>query len=90
MRTQDLHRHTDWCASNHSCHLGEHRAEPITRTLPGMGTFTLTRVQAVNGREHAEIRISIPLAAGTTAARAHLAHLLRLLHAFTRRAPLPR
>ena len=56
--------------------------------MPGLGSFTLTRVRAANGREHAEIRLSIPLAAGS-AARTHLAHLLRLLHTLLRHAAAP-
>jgi len=86
----DMARHTDWCRRDHRCGLGEHRADPITTTVPGLGTFTLTRVQAANGREFAEVRLSIPLAAGATAARAHLAHLLTLLHTLLRHAGAPR
>lgn len=82
--------HTDWCATDHRCGLGEHRADPLTTTMPGLGTFTLTRVQTANGRQHAEIRISIPLAAGDRPARAHLAHLLHLLHLLLRHAAAPR
>ncbi|MGI5236994.1 hypothetical protein [Dactylosporangium sp. CA-139066] len=73
--------HTDWCAQDHTCGLGEHRAQPITRTTPSVGTFTLTRVQHADRGEYAEVRLSIRLAPGR-GARAHLARLLRLLDHF--------
>jgi hypothetical protein len=62
------------------------RAEPVIVIAPALGSYTLTRVQAANGREYAEMRLSIPLPGGTTAARAHLAHLLNLLNLFVRHA----
>ncbi|GAA3271334.1 hypothetical protein Dvina_45090 [Dactylosporangium vinaceum] len=73
--------HTEWCARDHSCGLGEHRARPVTGTTPHVGTFTLTRIQHADRGEFAEIRLSIRLAPGR-GARAHLAHLLRLLERF--------
>jgi hypothetical protein len=65
--------------------MGEHRAEPIRMDIPGRGSVVLTRVQSADGRQHAEIRTSITLAAGDAAARAHLAHILTELEAHLRR-----
>jgi hypothetical protein len=77
--------HPDWCAQGHACGLGEHRARPITLTVPGCASIVLTRVQAATGREHVEIRTSITLAPGDQAARAHLAHILTELDTHLRR-----
>jgi hypothetical protein len=77
--------HPEWCAQGHHCALGEHRAQPVTLTVPGMGRVVLTRVRAANGREHAEIRTTIALADGEPAARAHLAHILANLEALLKR-----
>jgi hypothetical protein len=77
--------HPDWCAHNHTCGLGEHRAQPVRLDIPGRGSVVLTRVQGADGRQHAEIRTSITLAAGDTAARTHLAHILTELEAHLRR-----
>jgi hypothetical protein len=81
--------HPDWCAHNHTCGLGEHRAAPVRLDIPGRGSVVLTRVQGADGRQHAEIRTSITLAAGDVAARAHLAHILTELEAHLRRVVRP-
>jgi hypothetical protein len=69
-------RHPDWCAQGHRCGLGEHRADPITITVPGAGGAVLTRIRAADGRQHAEIRLTIALPAPETQARLRLAALL--------------
>ncbi|MGC9670852.1 hypothetical protein ACNTMW_30425 [Planosporangium sp. 12N6] len=66
----------DWCAGGHRCGLGEHRSDPITVTIPGAGTAVLTRVRAVDGGEHADIRLSVALPTDEPAARLRLAALL--------------
>lgn len=70
--------HPTWCAQGHHCaiHLGEHRARPITVAIPGAGSLVLTRVRTSNGRDHAEIRLSIALATDERGARQQLAALL--------------
>lgn len=73
--------HPDWCAQGHRCGLGEHRAHPITLTVPGAGGAVLTRVRSAAGTQHAEIRLSIALPAGEPAARLRLAALLTHLSA---------
>ncbi|MEN3614449.1 hypothetical protein AAH979_33530 [Plantactinospora sp. ZYX-F-223] len=87
--------HTDWCARDHRCNLGEHRSAPILVDLPEHGRAVLTRVRTDNGREHAEIRVRVALAATEPAARRQLASLLTdLRQAVTRAAvagrPRPR
>ena len=85
--------HPEWCAHNHTCGLGEHRAQPVRLTIPGRGCVVLTRVQGADGRQHAEVRTSIALADGDAAARAHLAQVLVELEAHLRRVvrqPRPR
>ncbi|WP_426506722.1 hypothetical protein ACPPVO_52040 [Dactylosporangium sp. McL0621] len=79
-------RHSEWCAKDHTCRLGEHRAEPVTRTAPNVGTYTLTRIQRDGGGEYAEIRLSIRLDIGEAGPRARLAHLLRLLNLLLKHA----
>ncbi|GII26496.1 hypothetical protein [Planosporangium mesophilum] len=69
-------RHTTWCAAGHRCGLGEHRADPITLTVPGAGTAVITRVRSADGAEHADIRLSVALPADEPAARLRLAALL--------------
>jgi hypothetical protein len=64
----------------HRCGLGEHRAHPITITVPGAGGAVLTRVRAADGRQHAEIRLTIALPAPEAQARLRLAALLTHLH----------
>lgn len=78
--------HPEWCARTHACGLGEHRAQPVTLSIPGRGAVVLTRVRSANGREHAEIRTTIELAPGEYGARAHLAHVLAELETHLRRA----
>lgn len=68
--------HTTWCARGHHCGLGEHRSEEIVVDLPGRARAVLVRVRANNGREHAEIRIRVALAATELAARRQLTGLL--------------
>ena len=80
-RTMRQHRrhatdHTDWCARDHRCNLGEHRAEETVVDLPGYGRAVLTRVQGVDGREHAEIRARIVLHTEETGARWQLRTVL--------------
>lgn len=74
-------RHTEWCARGHSCGLDEHRAEPITVTLPALGRGVLTRVAARDGRQYAEIRLRIVLPDREPQARLCLATLLTRLPA---------
>jgi hypothetical protein len=80
--------HTDWCARDHRCNLGEHRSAPILVDLPGHGRAVLTRVRADTGREHAEIRVRVALAATEPAARRQLASLLTDLRQAVTRAAL--
>ncbi|MCL7459900.1 hypothetical protein M8I35_22245 [Micromonospora sp. MSM11] len=68
--------HTDWCARDHRCNLGEHRSDEIVVNLPGHGRAVLTRVVAANGRQHAEIRLRVALAPAEPAARRQLLGLL--------------
>jgi hypothetical protein len=68
--------HPDWCAQGHQCGLGEHRADPLTLTVPGAGSAILTRVRGIGGTQHAELRISITLPSNETDARLRLAALL--------------
>jgi hypothetical protein len=81
--------HPDWCARDHRCNLGEHRAEPVTLARNRAGAIVLTRVLAANGRQHVEIRTRIVLAPGETQARAHLARILTELDAHLSRVIQP-
>ena len=81
--------HPHWCARGHHCAFGEHRAAPITLTVPGRGHVVLTRVRSGAGRQYVEITTSVALADGEPAARAHLAHILTDLHAHLRRIVRP-
>jgi hypothetical protein len=65
-------KHPEWCAEGHRCNLGEHRAEPLIIAIPGYGRATLTRVQAADGREHAEVRLTVALADAEPCARVQL------------------
>lgn len=65
-------RHPDWCAQGHLCGLGEHRARPIALEHPGLGRVVLTRVRARDGREHAEVRLTVALAGTEPVARHQL------------------
>ncbi|MFG2043139.1 hypothetical protein [Dactylosporangium sp. NPDC048998] len=79
-------RHPDWCAQGHRCNLGEHRADPLVIALPGYGRATLTRVRGADGREHAEVRLTIALADDEPCARVQLLGLARDLAAIIGRA----
>lgn len=83
--------HTDWCARGHQCGIGEHRSDPLLVDLPGYGRAVLTRVQAGDGRQHAEIRVRVALSVTEPTARRQLACLLAdLRHLVTRTAALGR
>jgi hypothetical protein len=73
---RDASAHTDWCARDHRCNLGEHRSPETIVDLPGHGRAVITRVRAANGREHAEIRARIALHSTETGARWQLGALL--------------
>ena len=86
-------KHTAWCANNHSCGMHEHRSEPLRAVHPGLGTLVVTRVQSADGRQHAEIRISVPLETADRAARRQVQtaltefyHLLRYVRHIGRTA----
>ncbi|MEV0561956.1 hypothetical protein [Dactylosporangium sp. NPDC050588] len=79
-------RHPDWCAGGHRCNLGEHRADPLTIDVPGLGRALLTRVRAADGREHAEVTLTVALAAVEPVARWQLLGLARDLAAVMNRA----
>ena len=64
--------HPDWCAQGHRCQLGEHRAEPLALAIPGLGRATLTRVRGTDGREHAEVTLTVALADAEPCARVQL------------------
>jgi ABC-type hemin transport system ATPase subunit len=82
--------HTDWCARDHSCGLGEHRAAPVTLDAGPHGRMVLTRVLAADGRQHVEIRTRITLTnAGEANARAQLARILTQLDALLGRLIRP-
>jgi hypothetical protein len=68
-------KHPDWCAGGHRCNLGEHRADPLAVTIPGLGRALLTRVRATDGREHAEVTLTVALAAAEPHARRQLLDL---------------
>ncbi|MEU5724685.1 hypothetical protein ABZ783_23050 [Micromonospora sp. NPDC047738] len=68
--------HTDWCGRDHRCGLGEHRSEEIVVDLPGRARAVLVRVRTAAGRDHAEVRVRVALAAGELAARRQLVGLL--------------
>nr|BFE55660.1 hypothetical protein GCM10020063_001860 [Dactylosporangium thailandense] len=90
----DPRRHTDWCAGGHRCNLGEHRADPLVIAVPGLGRALLTRVRGRDGREHAEVTLTVALAEDEPAARVQLlgvatdlrAMLSHAAHAAERRA----
>lgn len=71
--------HPPWCAGGHRCGLGEHRAEPLTVRVPGVGRAVITRVRTAGGREHAEVRLRLELADHEPRARWQLAQLLASL-----------
>lgn len=73
-------RHPGWCARDHTCGLGEHRAAPIRIDLPGAGSAVLTRIGTTTGAQYAEIRLSVTLPHLEPAARLRLTALLTHLH----------
>lgn len=80
-------KHTDWCAKDHRCGLGEHRSEEIVVDLAGRARAVLVRVRTATGLEHAEVRVRVALAPAELAARRQLVGLLAdLRHAVTRAA----
>lgn len=78
--------HPEWCTGGHRCQLGEHRAAPLPVSLPGVGRAVLTRVESSDGRQHAEITITVALSAAEPAARRQLAGLIKDLHTTITRA----
>lgn len=64
--------------------MGEHRSDPITVRIPGVGGATFTRVRGVSGVEHVEIHLSLRLHPAEPVARRQLglalAGLRSLLH----------
>ncbi|WP_432838927.1 hypothetical protein [Dactylosporangium sp. CA-092794] len=82
----DPRRHTAWCARGHLCNLREHRAEPLIVAVPGLGRATLTRVRGADGREHAEVRLSVALAEDEACARVQLLGIARDLKTLIERA----
>ncbi|MFG2037326.1 hypothetical protein [Dactylosporangium sp. NPDC048998] len=81
-----MKRHPDWCARGHRCGLGEHRADPLTIAIPGYGRATLTRVRGADGREHAEVRLTVALADVEPYARVQLLGVATDLRALLGRA----
>jgi hypothetical protein len=77
---RDNLRHTAWCARDHSCNGNEHRSQPFRADHPGLGSLVLTRVQTADGRQHAEVRISVPLAGADRTARRQLETVLTELY----------
>lgn len=74
--------HSDWCARDHRCNLGEHRsAELIADTIGGRAV--ITRVRAAD-TEYAELRARIPLHSNEIRARWQLATALRLVRELLR------
>jgi hypothetical protein len=79
--------HTDWCARDHRCGVAEHRSPDMVVDLPGHGRAVVTRVQAADGREHAEVRARLLLHTTDTGARWQLRTLLTGLDPAHRRDP---
>ena len=79
-------QHSDWCAAGHRCNLGEHRADPLVIDVPGLGRALLTRVRGRDGREHAEVTLTVALANAEPVARAQLLGLARDLDTVISRA----
>ncbi|GAB3823893.1 hypothetical protein ACFPIJ_62725 [Dactylosporangium cerinum] len=73
-------QHTAWCAKDHSCGMQEHRSDPYRAVHPGLGTLVVTRVQHADGRQFAEIRLSVPLVSTDRVARRQLQTALTELH----------
>ncbi|MDG6106113.1 hypothetical protein Daura_06520 [Dactylosporangium aurantiacum] len=77
--------HPDWCAGGHRCGLGEHRADPVVAEVRGLGRALLTRVRATDGREHAEVTLTVALSDAEPYARVQLGGLLADLNTVMRR-----
>lgn len=73
--------HPDWCAGGHRCNLGEHRADPVVVDVAGVGRLVLTRVLGRDGRQHADIRVTVELADVDGYARLQLVRLIERLTA---------
>lgn len=82
--------HTDWCARDHRCNLGEHRSNDIVVDLPARARAVLVRARTATGRNHADIRIRVALAPTELVARRQLAGLLGDLRHTISRAALTR
>lgn len=74
-------QHTAWCGRGHRCHLGEHRAHPVTLHAPRAGNAVITRLRTPAGVEYAEVTLSVALPVDEGAARQRLATLVWQLHA---------
>jgi hypothetical protein len=61
MTRRPARTHPDWCSRGHRCGLGEHRADPIVIDTPADGRIVLTRVEASNGHNHAEVTLRVQL-----------------------------
>jgi hypothetical protein len=75
--------HTDWCARDHRCGLGEHRSEPLVVDLGRAGRIVATRVRSRTGAEWLDVRHSLRLnpSAPSVAAARLLEDLAVLAHA---------
>jgi hypothetical protein len=80
--------HTDWCARDHRCNLGEHRSPEILVDLPGHGRAVLNRVRHADGTESAEIRARVALVDLDPVARRQLASILTDTRRLVTRAAL--
>lgn len=82
--------HTEWCAADHRCGLGEHRSEPHIVDVRGAGRAVITRIASRDGREWAEVRARVELSLHEPRARWQLVQLLRTLGAVLHQARLGR
>lgn len=80
--------HTGWCAADHRCSLGEHRAEEIVIDLAHLGRATVARTRTDAGREYAEVRLWVALDRREPAARRQLLTMLAGLRALVSRVAL--
>jgi hypothetical protein len=61
----------------HLRNLGERKAHPtVVVRAPGAGSVVLTRIQSADGRQHAEVRLSIVLPDQESQARQRLVALV--------------
>jgi hypothetical protein len=72
--------HTTWCARDHRCNLGEHRADVIVIDAAGTRP-TNTPEPSANATEHAEVRLTARLDTNEPTARDQVATLLTELPA---------